>query len=126
MGDERVIYRYSLAFKQKVVSEIEEGRINAEDARRIYGIRGGSTIQHWMRRLGKNHLLSRVVRIEMRDEKDRIRELEQQKQELESALAQAHLKAIAWESLVECVEEHYEIDVKKNFGKKAQKRQSKK
>ena len=62
----------------------------------------------------------------MRNENDKIKELERQKRELESALAQAHLKNICLESLVECVEEHYSIDVKKTFGQKASKKQSKK
>jgi hypothetical protein len=35
-------------------------------------------------------------------------------------LAQAHLKNICFESLLECVEEHYQIDVKKNFGTQVQ------
>ena len=56
----------------------------------------------------------------MKGEKDKIKELEKQKQQLESALAQAHLKIITLESTLECVEEHYNIDVKKNFGTQVQ------
>ena len=54
----------------------------------------------------------------MPDEKDKIKELERQKQQLESALAQAHLKIMCLESTIECVEEQYKIDVKKTFGTK--------
>ena len=52
----------------------------------------------------------------MKDEKNKMKELKRQKQELESALAKAHLKILSMESLLESVEEHYNIDVKKNFG----------
>jgi hypothetical protein len=48
--------------------------------------------------------------------KSKITELEHQKQELESALAQAHLKELSLEALIGCVNERYQIDVKKNFG----------
>ncbi len=119
-------YRYSLAFKQKVISEIELGKLTIAEARRIYDIGGGDTIYQWLRQFGKNHLINRVVRVEMRDEKDKIKELERQKQELESALAQAHLKNLCLEALLECIEEHYDVDVKKTFGQRASERSSSK
>ena len=116
MLTQKISYVYSLAFKQKVVSEIESGKLTREEARRLYDIGGGETINKWIRKLGKLQLLNKVVRIEMKDEKDKVKELQRQKRELESALAQAHLKNITLEALIECVEEHYQVDVKKNFG----------
>lgn len=115
----QIIYRYSAAFKQKVVSEIESGKLSIERARRVYDIRGKTTIQKWLKKVGKYDFLYQVVRIEMKDEKDKLKELEKQKKQLESALAQEHLKNICLEALIESVEEHYGIDVKKNFGDKA-------
>lgn len=119
MSTERIILRYSRAFKQKVVSEIESGRFSIPEARRVYDINGCGTVERWIRKFGKNDLLCRVVRIEMKDEKDRIKQLEKEKRQLESALAQSHLKNMSLEALIECVEEQYGIDVKKNFGAKA-------
>ena len=116
MPERKTILRYSTAFRQKVVTEIESGQLTIAQARKIYDIGGGSTIHSWIKKFGKNHLLSKVVRIEMKDEQDKIKELERQKQELESALAQAHLKIICLESLVTCAEEQLGIDLKKNFG----------
>lgn len=126
MSEQKIVYRYSLAFKQKVVSEIESGKLSIGQARKLYDIGGGSTIQKWIKKLGKNHLLHKIVRIEMKDEKDKIKELERQKRELESALAQSHLKNLCLEALIECVEEHYAVDVKKNFGHEASKKSSSK
>ena len=71
--ERKVLYRYSSAFKQKVVSEIESGELTIAEAQRLYGINGATTIQSWIKNLGKNHLLNRIVRIEMKDEKDRIK-----------------------------------------------------
>ena len=126
MSGTGVNYRYSSAFKQKVVSEIECGKLTIAEARKIYDIKSSPTIYIWLRKYGKNHLINKVVRVEMRDEKDKIKELERQKRELESALAQSHLKSLCLESLIECIEEHYKVDVKKTFGQKAQKERSSK
>jgi hypothetical protein len=49
----------------------------------------------------------------MKDEKDKIKELEKQKKELESALAQAHLKIVVLESTVKVLEEKTEEGIKK-------------
>lgn len=111
-----VVKRYSLAFKQKVVSEIESGQLSIEDARRVYDITGNDTIRNWLKKLGKDHLINKVVRIEMKDEKDRIKELEKRVRELESALANEHLRNIVLESMVEVAKEDYGIDLKKKHG----------
>ncbi len=119
MSESRPRKRYSLAFKQKVVSEIESGKFTLSQVRRIYDIGGGNTVYQWLRKLGKGHLIEKIVRIEMKDEKDKLKELQRKNQELESALAQAHLKLLVYESLLESVEAHYQVNVKKTFGSTA-------
>lgn len=121
MSGGRVLKYYSIAFKQKVVSEIESGKLSIGSARRIYDIGGTSTIQGWIRRLGKDHLLNKVVRIQMKDEKDKLKELEKKRRELESALSEAHLKIRSLETLLDIASEHYGTDIKKNFATKASK-----
>ncbi|OGX51895.1 MAG: hypothetical protein A2267_02630 [Omnitrophica WOR_2 bacterium RIFOXYA12_FULL_38_10] len=116
MGQDRKVLRYSNAFKQKVVSEIESGEISIWQAQNIYDIRGSATIAKWIRKLGKNHLLAKVVRIEMRDEKDNMKEMKSRERELEKALAGAQLKIMALESTIEVMEEEYGMKVKKNYG----------
>lgn len=112
-GGPREIRRYSGAFKRKVVGEIERGEIRICEARELYGIGGSETIQKWIKKHGKNHLLSKVVRIQMVDERDQLRELKREKKELESALAQAHLKILAMETLLEVASEKAGYDIKK-------------
>lgn len=118
MEGRKLINRYSLGFKQKVVNEIEEGKFSIWRAQQVYDINGSATIKRWIKRYGKSHLLSKVVRIEMKDETDKIKELEKKIKALESALANEHIKAIALESLIEVAEEHYGVDFKKNFSVK--------
>jgi transposase len=110
--------RYSLAFKQKVISEIESGIYSISDASRVYDVSNRS-IYTWLEKFNKDHLFNRIVRIQMRDETSRIKELEKQKKQLESALAQAHLKILTLESTIESAEKIYKVDFKKKSGTKA-------
>ena len=110
--------RYSSAFKLKVVTEIESGKFTIGEARRIYDIAGPSTIQKWIKKYGKHHLLNKIVRIEMKDEKDKVKELQNQIKALERALSQSQVDNLCWRSLIEVLDEKYGIDSKKNFGSK--------
>jgi len=112
---QRPIKRYSLSFKQKVIKEIEEGKLSKSEARRLYGISGERTIQNWIKKFGKLHLLNKVVRIELTEEVSKLKQLEKEKKALESALAQAHLKLIVYESIIEIAEEEFGVDLKKNL-----------
>jgi transposase-like protein len=112
------IIRYSSAFKLKVVSEIESGKFTFGEARRIYDIGGSTTIQRWVKKYGRHHLLNKVIRIEMKDEKDKIKELQNQIKALERVLSQSQVDNLCWKSLVEVINEKYGIDAKKNFGSK--------
>lgn len=113
-----ITLRYSISFKQKVIREIEEEGLTIREASRRYGIKGGSTIARWMKRVGKNHLLNKVVRVETGEEKDRLKELEAEIKRLKIALADATLANHALETLVEVVNEHYQTDVKKTLGER--------
>lgn len=117
-NDQKVVIRYSTAFKLKVVEQIERGELSVQQARRLYDIGGGQTIQRWLTKHGKSHLLSRVVRVEMKDEKDRIKQLEAEKKKLESALAQAHVDNLFLNELIVIAKEEYGIDFKKNTATK--------
>src|SRR5687768_17489087 len=123
---QRTTVRYSISFKQKVVKEIEEEGLTFSEAQRRYGIKGGQTLQKWAVSFGKNHLLNKVVRVEMKGEKDRVKELEAEIKKLKIALADATLAKDALETLIEVVNEHYETDVKKNLGQQQSQEQKKK
>ena len=113
---QKTIIRYSISFKQQVVKEVEEEGLSYEDAKRRYGIKGGATIQKWLREFGKNHLINKIVRVEMRGEKDRVKELESEIKKLKAALADTALENHALKTLIDIVDEHYGTDVKKNLG----------
>jgi len=108
--------RYSFGFKQKVVREIEEEGLSLSQARRRYGIKGAATIQKWLNQFGKNHLINKVVRVEMKEEKDRIKELEAEVKRLKLALADSVMAKDILQTVVKLADDHYGSDLKKNFG----------
>lgn len=113
---QKELIRYSISFKQKVVKEIEVEGMSVGLAARRYGIKGGSTISRWLKKFGKNHLLRKIVRVEMKGEKDRVKELEAEIKRLKIALADTTMEKHVLETVISKVNEHYETDVKKNFG----------
>ncbi|MEE8437614.1 MAG: transposase [Candidatus Neomarinimicrobiota bacterium] len=117
--DTGVVVRYSSAFKCQVVKQIEGGKFTVAEARRVYDITGAATIQSWLKAYGKEHLLPHRVIVKMKNESDKVKQLEKEKQALESALAQSQLKVLAMESMIEVAESHYRIKIKKNYGSKA-------
>lgn len=115
LNQERIVKRYSAAFKQKVVNEIESGKLSKTGAQKLYSIGGSLTIQKWIKKLGKLHLLNKIVVVELKDEISKLKELEKRNKELESALANAHIKIVTYESLIEVAEEELGVDIKKNL-----------
>ena len=99
------VIRYSMSFKQQVIRELEAERFqNVSQAREHYGINGAGTISRsvgmpklnllrllpsapkWLARYGRNHLCSKVVRIEMANERDQVVELKKQIRQLKEAM----------------------------------------
>lgn len=110
------VIRYSISFKQKVIRELETEGLTISEIKLRYGISGSQTVQSWLKRYGKNHLLNKVIRVETREEKDRIKALEAEVKKLKLALADSTLEKRALEVLIDVVNEHYDTDVKKNLG----------
>ncbi|WP_165305010.1 transposase, partial [Pedobacter sp. SYP-B3415] len=109
----RKVIRYSISFKQKVVKEIEQEGLSISAVKRRYDISGGATIQKWLREFGRAHLLNTVIRIEMKDEKDRTLELEKEIKKLKLALADAYLERDCAEEVVRQASKLTGMDLKK-------------
>lgn len=108
----KVVCRYSEAFKRSVVAEVASGRYTVVEAATAHQVHF-STVYQWLKQLGGPDTHSRMMRIEMPNERNRIKELEKEKRALESALAQAHMKILLLESTVEVLEEKAGVQVKK-------------
>lgn len=123
---EKVI-RYSEAFKLQVVKELEDGTLESiEEARRVYGIGGSFTIHRWLKKYGKEHIRPKIVRIELPEEKDRIKELKEENRRLKmiisdisarEVLERAYFAVLCKEKGVEDIENY-----KKKLDKKVSER----
>ncbi len=114
-GPKKVIYRYSESFKQMVVSQIEKGELTRREAMQVYGINGSETIKKWLKAFGKHHLINRIVRIEMKGEKDINKELRSQMKELKDALASITVHNVAMQSYIDVVNENISEEEKKTL-----------
>ena len=112
----RRVLRYSEAFKRQVVLELEDGTVSSvEEVRRKYGISGGETVVRWIRKFGRNHLLSKVVRVETPEERTEVQKLKARLRQLEKALADADIRSLLNQAHFEiaCEQMGVDIEVKK-------------
>lgn len=116
MHERRPVIKYSLSFKQEVVREIEEQGLSHLEASRRYGIKGSMTIKKWIVKFGKDHLVNKVIRIEMKGEANQQKRLEAELRRLKEAYADLSLKHQCAEKVIELANEELKIDLKKSFG----------
>jgi transposase InsO family protein len=90
----RIQREYSEAVKRQVVEELERGVVTVSEAQRRYGIRHRATISSWRRKYGNYEVITKMVRVVMKSEKDRIRELEEAlaDEKIRNRLLQAELE----------------------------------
>jgi transposase-like protein len=107
------VKRYSEAFRRQVVSEYEAGA-SENQLRKKYGIGGKQTIQRWIKKYASEGLRHDLMRVQLTDEVNRIKDLEQRVEELEQALGKTTLEKIALESIVEELQLRDPEGIKKN------------
>jgi len=113
------IMRYSEAFKLQVVREVEEGKYEScYKASHAYGIVGGDTVQSWVCKYGKNHLLNKVIKVEKPKERNELKELKSRIRKLESALSDTHIDLIIEKEYFKMACEAAGIDDIEEFKKK--------
>ncbi len=124
LKDDRTIKRYSESFKLKVLEELSEGKYTKAEIQRIYGIGAGS-LYGWIKKYGKLALYNRKIRIEMPQEKDRIKELHARIRELEKALVNTQLKHLCAEAELATALQMLGYQDKEDFLKKQKSHRSK-
>lgn len=129
MRNKTKVVRYSDAFKQQVLSEIQEGGLTIAQAQRKYEINGAETIKNWAKKFGNFEILPKVIRVEDPKEQDRLKALEAENQRLKDALADTILERKIAESTLEtiCQQKGWDIDeIKKKAGMRSPTKPSKK
>lgn len=113
------VIRYSEAFKMQVVSELESGALDSvASARERYGIAGGGTVQSWLKKYGRNHLKSKVVRVETPNEQDQIKALNKEIKQLKKALADTQVDAVLNKAFYQIVCKEHGIEDPDSYKKK--------
>ena len=104
--------RYGEAFKRQVVDQIENGKFNSVlAASQAYGIRGSVTVTNWLRRYGREGLIAKEITITTVKERDEKKQLKKRVNQLERALADAHMKGLLNESYLEIACEGLDMEV---------------
>ena len=119
LNERRSAVRYSISFKQMVVKELEVEGSTIGYLQRKYGIRGAETISRWVKTFGHHHLLKSIIRVETMDEKNRLKQLEEENKRLKLALADAFMAKDCLEGVIDLANKEFKTDLKKNFGDKS-------
>ena len=121
---EKVIKRYSMAFKKQVIQEYEEGSSIAR-LQRKYGIPPGPTIKRWINQYSREGVRHKVMHIQRPEEQEQVKELQKRVEELEKLVAQLSLDKFMLESSLTVAEEELGYELKKKVVTKSLSKRSK-
>jgi len=102
---------YSLAFKLQVVSEIEKGELNKNQAKYKYGIQGRSTILKWLRKYSTLDWKTASQNAMKKQDPTP----EQRIKELETALELEKLKVELYSTAIDLSDKQYGTQIRKKF-----------
>jgi transposase-like protein len=108
--------RFSEEFKKKKVAEIESKATTIAEVSRQYEVRSDN-VSRWVKKYGKGKQKPMTI-VEVESDTRKLREAEQRIAELERALGQKQILLDFQDKMIELAEKHYNIDIKKNSGKK--------
>ena len=115
---ERIIKRYSMAFKKQVVQEYEAGT-SMESLRRKYGISGKQTVRNWIDQYGHRRVRHQIMEIDDADVQAENQILQERIANLEKLVAQLSLDKLMLESTLAVAEKELGYTVKKKRATKS-------
>lgn len=102
----KVTYQgYAYAFKVKIVDQVENGQLSANQAAKLYNV-SASAIRKWVAKY--SNLDQKLTQVKGNSPKQEIAKLKKQ-------LRQAEKERNIWKIAVEILEDEYGIDVKKKY-----------
>jgi len=120
---ERIMKRYSMAFKKQVVQEYETGT-SMESLRQKYGISGKQTVRNWINQYGRTGVRHRIMDIDDADVRAENQALQERIANLEKLVAQLSLDKLMLESTLAVVQKELGDPVKKKRVTKSSRKQS--
>jgi len=115
---EKEYVRYSEAFKRQVIQDLESGKLRSlGHVRRVYGIRGSTTVERWVKKYGSEAIQPKIIRVETMKERDELKEARKRIRDLEAAVADAHIDYCLEKGYLQVACERMGVDME-NFKKK--------
>ena len=120
-GTRRSQRDYSLAFKLRVVDQVEKGELTYKQAQLRYGIQGRSTVLVWCRKHGLQDWTQprgeSKRRATMMNKPNKPLTPEQRIKELEQQLKEEKQKSALFETVINIMRDEHGVTVKKSSGK---------
>ena len=102
--NEKIIRRYSEAFKMKFLDELAKGKVSRREFCRVHGI-APATVSYWIKKHKRKELIYTKIKVESKDELSRIKELEKEIAQLKKLLLKKDLDALVLDSYLEVAAE---------------------
>lgn len=117
----RKTIHYSESFKIELIRRLESEDLSIRAISKLYGISGSETVKRWLKKYGREHLLSKKVIVMSLKDQDAVKRLEQENKALRDLVVRLQLESLANESLAEIACEQLGIDKDALKKKQAQK-----
>lgn len=104
---------FSTSFKKEKVRKIELGLVKISELCKLYDV-SSTAIYKWINAYGTQKQPERLVMQTASDEKALL-ELKAKLAELERLIGQKQIEIEFYKKMVDLAEDHYDIDIKKNF-----------
>ena len=110
---------YTEAFKQKIISEVLNGKLSKRQAQLIYGIKGNATILYWINQSrglkGYEKRTTQLANFAEMKKNIHDKKLEEENKTLKELLRVAELRADLWQHAIEIAEKKFDIDILKKY-----------
>jgi len=114
--------KFSESFKRKVVSEVIEGKLSKESARRIYGIRAKSGVLNWIRKYSDSGYAISQIELTLGamtpKEREEFEMLKRKIALLEDRLENETHRSGLYKTMIEIAETQLNIPIRKKYGAK--------
>jgi len=115
---QRRVRHFSDTFKSDKVKEIESGQLKISELVKEYEV-SPTSINRWINKYGtmKEKKPSKLI-VESDSDTKKVLELQKRVAELERIVGQKQILIDFKDKMIEIAEEHYKVDIKKNFSTK--------
>ncbi|MBL4656473.1 MAG: hypothetical protein JKX73_00615 [Flavobacteriales bacterium] len=109
---------YSAVFKNQVVSNVLSGKLSKDEAKRVYGIRGKSTVSKWIRKFESQEVRPVIMANETPNADLSKEEALAKVKALEEALRLAEIKAAGYSMMIDIAEKEFKVPIRKKLDTK--------